>query len=172
MREIELRGGGVTVVDDEGWARICAAGLYEFRLQWPERARKPTYCRVICRQGRGRQGRKILLLHRFLMNAQAGQIVDHCDRDPLNNRMENLRFATPAQSGQNATRRRGMTGYRGVFVRINEGGHPYGLPFGACITADGKHFRLGNFARLLDAAIAYDNAARTLHGEFAVLNFP
>lgn len=40
-------------------------------------------------------------LHRKIMNAKKGQIVDHINSNKLDNRKENLRFVTKSQNGQN-----------------------------------------------------------------------
>lgn len=42
----------------------------------------------------------------------------------------------------------------------------------ARICTEGKQIHLGCFEHEIDAAKAYDNAARKCHGEFAGLNFP
>lgn len=44
-------------------------------------------------------------LHRFIMNAEKGQIVDHINFNTLDNRRSNLRFVTAKESA-NHTRRR------------------------------------------------------------------
>jgi hypothetical protein len=41
----------------------------------------------------------------------------------------------------------------------------------AYIKKDGKEFNLGGFDDEVEAAKAYDEAAKRLHGEFAQLNF-
>lgn len=50
------------------------------------------------------QGWRVLYMHRLLMDAQRGQIVDHVDDDGLRNNRENLQFLTHAQ---NLAKRRG-----------------------------------------------------------------
>ncbi len=44
---------------------------------------------------------KLTYLHQFLMDAQAGEIVDHINGYTLDNRRANLRIVTPQQNGQN-----------------------------------------------------------------------
>jgi hypothetical protein len=44
-------------------------------------------------------------LSRFVMNAQKGEIVDHINRNRLDNRRKNLRIVTPRQNGLNKKRK-------------------------------------------------------------------
>src|SRR5690606_32623030 len=44
---------------------------------------------------------KLVYLHRFLMDAQPGEIVDHINGCALDNRRANLRLVTAGQNGQN-----------------------------------------------------------------------
>ena len=44
---------------------------------------------------------KQTLMHRFLMNAPKGKIIDHANRNPIDNRKVNLRFCTYAQNNWN-----------------------------------------------------------------------
>lgn len=101
-------------------------------------------------------------LHEFLLGTK---LVDHADGDRLNNRRSNLRKATHAQNLQNAKLSRANTsGFKGISFRSNR--------WCAGIRANGVFTYLGRFITKEEAARAYDEAARVLHGEFARLNFP
>ena len=47
-------------------------------------------------------GTRGVLIHRLIMGAKKGQIVDHIDRDGLNNQRSNLRFVTPKENRANS----------------------------------------------------------------------
>jgi hypothetical protein len=103
-------------------------------------------------------------MHRFLMDAQPGQIVDHRNRNTLDNRRCNLRFCTHSQNQQNRYCNRGTSKYKGVY-RERNGWRAY-------IGFESKQIWLGSFSSEEDAARAHDRAAKIYHGEFAFLNFP
>lgn len=50
---------------------------------------------------RGTGKDKKLFLHRFITDCPDGKIIDHIDRDPLNNLSENLRICTQAENSRN-----------------------------------------------------------------------
>lgn len=109
-----------------------------------------------------------VLLHRFILGLPPhNPRVDHIDGDGLNNRRENLRLATPAQNSANMRARPGsLSGFKGVTWSKNA------KRWRAKIRANGRHRHLGYFTSEEEAARAYDDAARELHGEFACVNFP
>lgn len=110
-------------------------------------------------------GNKKVRLHQYLKPAPAGFVIDHRDRDGLNCRRSNLRFATAKQNAQNKRRPRIGTGaYKGV--------SRHGGGWRARIVAENGRLALGTFQTAEMAADAYDRAALELFGEFAVLNFP
>lgn len=106
-------------------------------------------------------------LHRLLMNAPDGMIVDHINGDPSDCRRENLRIATQQQNTQNAgLPSSSTTGYKGVCYDKKEG------KYMAHIHPNGRMVFLGYFNDPIEAALKYDEAAFLYFGEYARPNFP
>jgi hypothetical protein len=107
-------------------------------------------------------------MHHLVIGTNWGGETDHINRNKLDNRRGNLRRATHSQNMCNRVvkSRLPKSGYRGVVWRVARG------KWSACINVKRKEHFLGYFADKEDAARAYDDAARRLHGEFARLNFP
>jgi hypothetical protein len=115
---------------------------------------------------RKRRGKRIFM-HREIMRPGDDMVVDHIDRDGLNNCRSNLRLCTVGENCRNAVGNAGaMSKYKGV------GWHKRIKKWTATIQADKKSYHIGYFSDEIDAAKAYDRRARKLHREFAYLNFP
>ena len=158
MKEIQLTQGKVAIVDD---------GDYEYLNQW-----KWYYDHGYARRDKIRdKKKKRIYMHSFIMNTPAGMETDHKDNDKpdhgLDNRRDNLRVATNAQNKMN--KGKGIdnaSGYKGVHwdKRDNK--------WRATISMENRKKSLGYFTDPIEAARAYDAAARLHHGEYASLNFP
>lgn len=106
--------------------RIIAAGVWSKR----DEVGQPLYFQ---HNNTTESPHGIELLHRFIVGAEKGQIVDHISRDTLDNRRENLRFCTAAQNGFNSKLySTNKSGRRGVFsvedrwiASIRYNGHRY-----------------------------------------------
>jgi hypothetical protein len=106
-------------------------------------------------------------MHRWIMNAPAGLLVDHKNHNGLDNRKENLRFATRAENSRYARKKKNKfrSDYKGVqyIKKIRK--------WRARITFEGRTRYIGDFKDEISAAKAYDRAAKKYFGEFACLNF-
>lgn len=108
-------------------------------------------------------GGQLVRMHRALMNAFPGQLVDHINNNRLDNRVANLRFATPTENVHNQTKQAGTSSkYRGVCASRGK--------FKANIIKQNKSYFLGMFEKEEDAAEAYNKKATELYGEHAKLN--
>lgn len=106
-------------------------------------------------------------LHRFIMNAKDGEMLDHMDMDGLNCQRYNLRFCTRTQNASN----RGVWGSgRFVGVCVKKKGNR--TSYTSYIRINWKLKWLGSYKTELMAAMIYDEAARIYFGEFARLNLP
>ncbi len=84
--------------------------------------------------------------------------IDHINRDPSDNRIENLRLASHSQNVANRARRDGQ----GVVFCPRSKSRPYR----AFIGHDGKRIELGYFETKEEAAAAYLGAAIALKGAY------
>ncbi len=113
----------------------------------------------------GTKDRK-LVLHRIIMGAKVGQIVDHINGDVLDNRKANLRFVNANQNQHNRNGNKDSTSiYKGVSWDFRR------RKWCAAIRTNNVSINLGRFDSEWDAAIAYDVAAEKHFGEFARTNF-
>ena len=119
----------------------------------------------------------ITFLHRLIANASPGETVDHKDSNSQNLKRDNLRCCTKHQNAANRKVKANKkdTIYKGVYLRIPKPGK--GQPkWEAIINHKGKHSLIASFSHTSEgerlAALAYDEVARNIWGEFAYLNFP
>jgi hypothetical protein len=103
-------------------------------------------------------------MHRLIINAPLGKEVDHINGDSLDNRRDNLRLCTRQQNCCNRKHQiKAKSKYKGV--------HPRKDKWAAVIRFKKRLRHIGVFETEVAAAMAYDDKARELFGDFAFTNF-
>jgi hypothetical protein len=115
-------------------------------------------------------------MHRVIMERMLGrpllrgEMVDHANNDPLDNRRSNLRLANVRQQRTNSKKkcvRKGVqpsSEFKGVVW------HRGRWEASKCV--NGRWVYRGYFDDEIEAAFAYDRASVQYDGEFALINFP
>lgn len=105
-------------------------------------------------------------LHRLLLNAKDGDVVDHINGQKFDNRKSNLRICSIRQNQMNQ-KPQNIT-KTAIFKGV--GWHGVKNNYRAYIKIYGKAHHLGNFKTTHEAAFAYDMKAFELFGEYARQN--
>lgn len=105
-----------------------------------------------------------ITMHGLIMSPPPGLAVDHVNGNGLDNRRSNLRLATHQQNTWNQSGHGGTSAFKGVSFREDT------KVWRAYITVDGNRQWLGSFASEVDAARAYNFAAKEAFGEYANIN--
>jgi hypothetical protein len=113
------------------------------------------------------QDKKKLYLHRVVINAPKGKVVDHINHDRLDNRRKNLRICTVSQNGINVPKWKMNTSskYKGLRHNTYNNGC-----WDVTVRKDNKRMYYGNFKTEISAANAYNYYTKLFNKEFAVLN--
>ena len=94
-----------------------------------------------------------ILMHRLVMEAKKGQIIDHINGDKFDNRKTNLRFVTNQQNGMNrGVQKNNKLGIKGVSFD--------GKKFRARLQIKHKNVILGRFKTKEEASSVYQNAVK------------
>jgi hypothetical protein len=155
MIEIPLvHDRGIMTVDDSDLDLIAPYRWYLFRA---------IYTDYVVGGLPGSRDR--VFVHRVILSVPSGTEVDHRNGNGLDNQRSNLRICTEFQNNHNQRPRVGCTSrFKGVYWDRHH------AKWQARIMSYGARHHLGYFDDETEAAMAYDQAAQTLHGEFAFLN--
>lgn len=149
-RHINLPGGERVIVDDCDYERLTA---YRWYISKSPRGYKYATSTI---------DGKWIGMHRFIVGARPGMVVDHINGDGLDNRRENLRECTAAQNKANSRRALGRSLPKGVYFVPNKP-----KPYRVQVRSNKVCHSAGYFACLGDAVKAHRSLSSKLHGEYA-----
>lgn len=157
MKEIPLTQGFVALVDDEDYEWLIQHKWYILRTKSGN-----LYAQTRKKTPKNKSG--VETMHRMILAPPPGKLVDHIDRNGLNNQRNNLRIADKRINGINRRMHSNNTsGYRGVSETTNG--------WLATIWNGEKGEFIGYYETAEEAARAWDREAIRLRGEYAVTNF-
>ena len=106
--------------------------------------------------------RKILSLHRIIIQPKAYEIIDHINRNKLDNRKCNLRIANKSTNGMNRScQSNSTTMVKGVSWSNQKN------KYRIYCSVNGKQYHLGYAKSLTKALEIYKKKINKYHGEFA-----
>lgn len=133
------------------------------RHQWHVHRGRNTWYAV--REDHTHGYRKIVRLHRYLLNPPKHKEVDHINGNGLDNRRSNLRIVTRAQNARNIPSKLHSSKYKGVSF------NQYTQRWECRIQTNNKFKFLGRFDSERKAAQMYDLASSKFHGAYGTKNF-
>ena len=158
FRRILLTRGMFAIVDPDDYEYLSAFNWHVVE------GGEPYYAVRIGRKSEKRKGKNIWM-HRVILNLDDDQICDHINHNGLDNRKCNLRNVTHRQSSMNVRKQFNTSSiYKGVvwYKRCKK--------WMSQIKVNQKCICLGYYFSEIEAAIAYNNAAKKHFGEYACLN--
>ena len=104
--------------------------------------------------------------HRIIFAMHNGYFpkqIDHIDRNPKNNKIENLRDATHAENQWNTTKNaKNTSGYKNVLWRKDK------KKWTCRFKVNGKHIMRGSFNTAEEANVYAEKLRKELHGEYKI----
>lgn len=151
-KNIQLSQGYSTIVDDED---------YEWLMQYNWYYSKGY---AVC-------SKYLYKMHRLLLHVDDPHIlVDHVDRNKLNNTKVNLRIADASENNFNVPKQNYRSGRKMTSIYKGVSWSKKMQSWKSSIGYKNKQIFLGYFSTELDGAVAYNNKARELFGDFACIN--
>ena len=155
MKLIPLSRGLSAQVDDS---------KYDYLRQWKWSALKGRKTFYAVRRYTLNSKVYYIYMERLILNVPKTTTIDHADGNGLNNQAFNLRGCTHSQNSGNM-RKKTERRFKGAYFDKRRD------RWYSRITINYKSIHIGMFDTDLEAALAYDEAAKKYFGEFANLNF-
>lgn len=150
MKKIPLTQGKFALVNDEDYEELS-------KYKW-------GFTHGYAKRSGPRPKQEKIYMHRVVIGAKHGQMVDHINGDKTDNRKNNLRFSTKSTNGMNRGKNKNNTsGFKGVFLAKGRGKKCWY----ARIWKNRMCYFLGYYYSPEEASMSYENAAKKYHGEFA-----
>lgn len=154
---------------DKGNTMLISACDYDYAIYYKWYLNKSGYPSTYGSNDGSIQFGVLVPFHQLIFGQQLpGMVIDHINRDRLDNRRSNLRLCTSLENSYNRSKPSGSKNkYKGVTKR--------GIKkptYTASITKDGVKHEIKGCLTEEDAAKMYDVMAEELFGEFAAKNFP
>jgi hypothetical protein len=153
MKKIPLSQGLFAIVDDEDYERVS-------KYKWFALKDKHTFYAIRSIRKNGRQSKQ--KMHRLILKMRNSKIlIDHINKNGIDNRKKNLRKASSLQNSHNRKIPiTNTTGFRGVHWRKDI------KKFASYININRKKTHLGIFPTAKLASITYECAAKKHFGKF------
>lgn len=149
MKQIQLTQNKIALINDEDFVLVSKYNWYY----------NSGYAKAY------HNGKRIRM-HRLILGARKGQVVDHRNKIGTDNQRSNIRLCTVKENNRNTTLRKDNTsGYKGVSLDKTTG---HWKPI---VYVNGKPKTVGQFKDKHHAALAYDMWTIFFHKEFASTNF-
>lgn len=157
MKEILLTQGKIALVDDDDFEEVS-------KYKWYAKYTSIKHCYAVTKVKSKYSEDKYcdLYMHHLIFGKpRKGMVVDHKNKNSLDNQKVNLRFATKSQNGMNRGKSSiNTSGYKGVFW------HKRSKRWYSQIRVNGGLIRLGQSDSRELMAEKYKEACKKYHGDF------